>query len=79
MHVCTGCFAEFNDPKESAFVIVMLSDGADGPQLEASAWDALIDRLHDSVGQNVLLKVTPRNDNAEAVSIDHLQIHDSEE
>ena len=60
-----------------SFAIITLgeADGADAVP-EASAWDRMQDVAANFEGQVVFMKVTPRTDNPNAVSIDHIQALD---
>ena len=74
MYECADCGATFEEATMISFAIITLgeADGAD-TVLEASAWDRMQDIATKFEGQVVLLKVTPRTDNPNAVSIDHIQ------
>ena len=70
---CIHCVDQTEDPIEASFAIVSLGDQDDEALLEATAWDSLMEKAQNSVGDTVILKVTPRTDKDDAVSIDHIK------
>jgi len=73
-YVCTSCGDTFEDARFAEFAVVQLMDATGADVLDASAWDVMCDLIQPLEGQEVIFKVTPRTDNPEAVSIDHIQL-----